>query len=637
MTPSKHQKQEMTAAGLNLIGQSLTIYDSDLKLAVSNTPFQRMFDLPAALVTPGATFQETIRHLAQRGEYGDVADVEAFVAERVEQARAFEAHYMERTRSNGRIISVEGAPLPQGGWVTVYTDITHTRKQEALLQERSEELSDQLTIYAKELSTTNRALSAMNTALEEAKRAMTEIEARTRLTTEMMPAHIAHVDDAGRYTYSNRQLSTVMPGRPSDILGMHIEDVLGSSTYARIAPHLETAHAGQASVFEFTDDASARRIRAAFTPDTHGGAYILSMDVTSEMQARVALQQTRRRALASQMASGLTHDFSNLLTIIMGLQSKLVRLENLPAKAAELAEGTLAAARRGGTLLGSIAGMTAQRVLRPGVTDLDALMRDLCTLAEPTLPKDVKLTVTNNLPKTSAMLDAGMATDSLLNLILNARDACGMSGEISIAVALVHDTWIEWQVADTGPGFSQTALSRGFDPFFTTKGAEGSGLGLPMVYDMTKLAGGDLRLTNTSQGAEVILRLPYRPAVAAVKGLILLVEDRDDLRALYRDMLTGLGHSVIEAAGADEASALMADIPDITAILSDVQLAGGATGVDLAHRIKAKIPVVLMTSLPAEDPLYLSAQKAAPVLRKPFNTEDIAGLFAPAPDKETTE
>ena len=187
------QNKALTTAGLNLIAQALTIYDSELRLAVCNAPFQSMFGLPDALVTPGAPFEDTIRHLAQTGEYGEVTDVDAFVAERVEQARAFVPHYMERTRANGRTISVEGSPLPQGGWVTVYTDITNTKRQEALLRARSDALSDQLLSHAEQLSASNRKLAATITALEEAKRQVTESEARTRLTTEMMPAHIAHV------------------------------------------------------------------------------------------------------------------------------------------------------------------------------------------------------------------------------------------------------------------------------------------------------------------------------------------------------------------------------------------------------------------------------------------------------------
>ena len=135
---------QMTRAGLNLIQQALTIYDHTLRLAVCNRPFQTMFGLPEHLVTPGASFEETIRYLATTGEYGAVEDIDAFVQVRVDQARDFVPHYMERTRSNGRTISVEGSPLPQGGWVTVYTDITAARAQERLLRARSEVLSDQL-------------------------------------------------------------------------------------------------------------------------------------------------------------------------------------------------------------------------------------------------------------------------------------------------------------------------------------------------------------------------------------------------------------------------------------------------------------------------------------------------------------
>lgn len=629
MVGSSRNTHTYTTAGLNLIAQALSIYDRDLRLVVSNRPFKDMFDLPGHLVETGARFEDTIRYLAAGGEYGEVGDIDRFVALRVEQARAFEPHYMERTRANGRTISVEGSPLPQGGWVTVYTDITRAKRSEQLLRARSEELSDQLIAHAEDLSAANRELAATITALEETKRQLTEAEARTRLTTEMMPAHIAHVDADGLYTFSNRKLNSVMPGRPSDFLGQPIAEVLGPSAYARIAPHLEQAYSGEPSVFEFTDASSSRRVRAAFTPDLSGGVYILSMDITQETQARVALQQTRRRALAAQMVSGVAHDFSNLLTIILGLQGKLSRMD-LPEDARDLIAATTSAARRGGDLLNRIGDMTGHRIYRPRAACLSDILQDLKTLATPTLPRDMGLSVLDHAPALPLMLDPGMLQDALLNLILNARDACGTSGQITVSAHAIGDIWIEISVTDTGPGFSKDALAKAVDPFFTTKGGEGSGLGLPMVYDMVKLAGGDLRLSNTLSGGSVALRLPLRPAPRVTGGLALLVEDNDMLRAEVREMLVSLNHSVIEATSVDEAVALAADLPDIVLVLSDIRLEGDATGLDLVTRLGGSgFPVVLMTSLPVQDPLHQAALAKVPVLQKPFLADDLAAVLRP--------
>jgi signal transduction histidine kinase len=621
------QTKALTTAGLNLIAQALSIYDSNLRLAASNRRFKEMFNLPDRLVEPGARFDDTIRFIAEQGEYGDAQDVDSLVRDRVNQALAFEPHYLERTRPSGQVISIEGAPLPQGGWVTVYTDITRARQSEELLRARSEELSDQVLTHAEDLAATNRQLAATNSALKEAKRQLTEIEARTRLTTEMMPAHIAHVDSLGHYTYSNRRLSSVMPGRPSDILGLHISKALGPSAFDKVAPHLSAAYEGRSPVFEFTEDHGARRIRVAFTPDGAGGVYILSMDVTEETQARVALQQARRREMAAQMTRGLAHDFSNLLTIILGMQSRLEKME-LGADADALIGATRSAAHRGGRLLNRIADMTSGRTLRPHATDIHALLDELKLLASPSLPRAIGLSVLDHMPDDRLFLDAGLLQDALLNLVLNARDAMGAAGQITISAHSIERTWVEITVTDTGPGFSPEALEKALNPFFTTKGGEGSGLGLPMVYDMTKLAGGDLRLGNTRTGASITLRLPYRIAPPVNGGLTLLVEDSEPLRATVRDMLMDFGHSVVEATSVDEAVALTADIAEISLVLSDINLQGEATGIDLLDRMQGTgLPCILMTSLPPGHPLYRAAAARAPVLRKPFDAAELAGLL----------
>ncbi len=634
MASSKTTTENLTRAGLNLIQQALSIYDSDLRCVRVNRPFKEMFDLPENLCTPGAHFSDTIRFLAERGEYGEVGDIDEFVTSRVEQARAFEAHYMERTRANGRTISIEGNPLPQGGWVTVYTDITAIKDQEKLLRARSEELSDQLLAHTERLSQTNRELAATNAALEEAKRQLTEMEARTRMTTEMMPAHIAHVDADGYYTYSNRRLSSIIPSRPSNILGLHLSQALGDFAYGKIRPYCDKARMGEASVFEFTDDESSRRIRVAFTPDQRTGdkrgVYILSMDVTEEAQARAALAQTHKRELAAQLTSGMAHDFANLLTIILGMQSRLARMVK-DAEAKELITATQSAARRGGTLLNRIAEMSGPREMRPRAVDLCRFMNDLKTLATPTLPEGVTLQTRCTGIDTPVLLDAGSLQDSLLNLILNAKDAIGKeTGQITLTTKPVRDTWLEITVTDTGGGFSDDALEHALDPFFTTKGGEGSGLGLSMVYDLTKLAGGHMTLANTGNGAKITLRLPLRPAAQeTTPKLVLLVEDSDDIRATVREMLTDMGHRVIEATSAEEGMAL-AMLEGVNFVLSDISLIGDMTGVEMLDTLKQnalKASTCLMTSLPADHPLRIDAAKRYPLIPKPFTAEDLAAFM----------
>ncbi|TCI32681.1 hybrid sensor histidine kinase/response regulator, partial [Exiguobacterium sp. SH4S7] len=80
-------RADLTRSGLNLIGQALSIFDADLRLAVANRQYQTMFDLPDDLTLPGSHFEDTIRFLARRGEYGPTDDPEQAVALRVAQAR----------------------------------------------------------------------------------------------------------------------------------------------------------------------------------------------------------------------------------------------------------------------------------------------------------------------------------------------------------------------------------------------------------------------------------------------------------------------------------------------------------------------------------------------------------------------
>ena len=623
----------MTQAGLNLIGQALSIYDRDLRLAVCNRMYAQMFDLPAGLTRPGVTFAETIRFLGERGEYGP-CDVDAMVAERVAQARAFEPHYLERRRPDGTVVAVEGSPLPQGGWVTVYTDITAIKTQERLLRARSEVLSDQLLARAEELGQANRQLAAANAALIESRAEADAMAERIRLTTEMLPAHIARIDRDGRYTFSNRRLASIFPGARSAIVGLTMAEALGPATFAPIAPHLEAALGGGSPVFEITHEASGRRIRGSFTPETAEGevtgVYALSMDVTEEAQARAALAQAAGRQVAAQLTSGMAHDFANLLTVILGLGDRL-RAMDLPRPAREAVDAIALAATRGGALIDQIGGLSGPRDLAPRAVDLRALLGEVASLAGPSLPDGIGLRQRVHGLDEPVLLDPDALRDALLNLVLNARDAIGPEGgAITLLARPRQETWLEIEVRDTGPGFTKEALRRGAEPFFTEKGQDGTGLGLSMVYDVVKLAGGRTRLANAPDGgAQVTLRLPLRrPPPGLPPTLVLLVEDAAHIREAVRDRLLAAGHAVLEAGGVAEAEGML-DIDGIGLVLSDVMLRSARSGLDLARAAGARgLPVALMTSLPADAPLYREAAAEWPLLRKPFSVEKLAAALA---------
>jgi len=624
--------QKLTTAGLNLITQAISIYDSDLQLVLANAQVQKMFGLPSRLVESGASFEDTIRHLADRGEYGDIEDVEAFVAERLHQARAFEPHYFERTRSNGTTISVEGVPLEQGGWVTVYTDITTIKEQEQLLRNRSSNLSDELLARSEELSQTNRALMAGVTALEEAKRNLTASQYRLNLTNAMTPAHIARVDPNGIYTYSNQKLHTILPNHSSDVIGKHLLEALGQDAYDHVAPGFAHALMGEAPVLEFRHKQSSRHVRIAFTPETDAGGqvmgvYILSTDVTDEVNARQALVHARRRELAAQLTSGLAHDFNNLLTVILGQQGRLQAQPNLSETQQEISETIKTAAYRGAALIEELSKVDAKRDLKICPVNIVAFTENFARLAQAALPEGTALEITCDLPDPELMLDAGFAQDSLLNLVLNAGEAMEGPGTVSLDVCRAEGPKLRFSVRDTGPGFTDHALKNALAPFYTSKrGKMGRGLGLSTAFDFAKTSGGHINLANHGGGgAEVTLHLPYRTPPQDAPGLVLLVEDDPSLRTTIRAQLRDLGHAVIETDNVAEALRL-AHVPEVSLVLTDVMLASGGTGLDLSQAMEnagLNLPLLAITGLPSDDQTRQAIAQKHTVLSKPFTMTNL--------------
>lgn len=114
---------------LNHLEPGVTIFDARLQLIFANRRFLELRDIPNELGRVGTTFEDQVRFRAERGDYG-AGDVEEIVKEHVELARRFEAHCVERVCADGTVLEIRGNPLPGGGFIAVYTDITRRKKAE---------------------------------------------------------------------------------------------------------------------------------------------------------------------------------------------------------------------------------------------------------------------------------------------------------------------------------------------------------------------------------------------------------------------------------------------------------------------------------------------------------------------------
>ena len=136
------QKNELMASILENLPCGLSVFDAELGLVASNREYRRLLAFPDALFSADKPrFENFIRFNAERGEYGE-GDVEALVHRIVERARSpAVAHRFERTRLNGIPVEVQGAPMPGGGFVTTYTDVSERKRAEILLQQAHDRFS----------------------------------------------------------------------------------------------------------------------------------------------------------------------------------------------------------------------------------------------------------------------------------------------------------------------------------------------------------------------------------------------------------------------------------------------------------------------------------------------------------------
>jgi signal transduction histidine kinase/ActR/RegA family two-component response regulator len=362
------------------------------------------------------------------------------------------------------------------------------------------------------------------------------------------------------------------------------------------------------------------------------------------------LVRSERLRVAGELASGIAHEFNNVLAAILG------RVQLLRRRAGQ---GTLAPDELGDALgileVAAHDGAETVRRLRQfsggsgtepaGTVDLDAVIREAVEFTRPRWKHEVAggrepidLTVDSS-PGIWVRGHATQLREVFTNLVLNAIDALPGGGHIRLSAAIDGAT-ARAAVEDDGIGMSAETQRRAFEPFFTTKGVGGTGLGLSVVYGIVQRHGGTLEASSTpGAGTRIAVSFPTAEPIEAApppepmrvvgddtRALsVMVVDDEPAVRELIRDILAVLGHRVTAHEGAEEA--LRAFRPGgCDLVLTDLGMPG-MNGWQLSQRLREADPnvaIVFVTGWGEE----LSADQvrragADDVIGKPFGIEDI--------------
>jgi signal transduction histidine kinase len=283
---------------------------------------------------------------------------------------------------------------------------------------------------------------------------------------------------------------------------------------------------------------------------------------------------------ALTLAAGVSHDFNNLLTILVGnlfLVSEHVRADPPLHEKVRKARD---AAKRGAELVRQLVQIArgAGADTAPAVVDLGRLLQSLAPLLTSVVGSRIafQTTVASDLPPVLA--DRAQLESVISNLVINARDAVAevAQGQIFVSVesrqlpaaaAQAHGvepgTYLRLSVRDNGCGIPEEVAGRVFEPFFSTKPrGRGTGLGLPMVRWFAEKSGGAVSLASRpGAGTEVAVLLPANaaePAETTVSTVALglmpggservaIVSDDHDFRSTVAEMLSALGYVVVSA------------------------------------------------------------------------------------------
>jgi two-component system, cell cycle sensor histidine kinase and response regulator CckA len=479
-----------------------------------------------------------------------------------------------------------------------------------------------------------------------------------RMFVENMHDGAATVSDSGLILYANDRLAELLSSPRTTVVGSSLSKFVADDGWFELEKVLGRGAAGNLELDLVTSSGTLVSVLVGVSPLEIDGDRLMCLtftDLSATKMLEEQLRQSNKMESIGSLAGGIAHDFNNLLTVIRGYSAILAPTIDDPLGHAAVMHIDQAA-KQAAELTGQLLAFSRQQVLRPEVTDVNAVVGETLTMLDRLLGEDIQLKSLPDPELAAVLVDRSQLVQVILNLAVNAREAMPEGGSLTIqtenyvlddAYTAMHQGvtsghYVLLQVTDSGVGMDAETAQRIFDPFFTTKSA-GTGLGLSTVYGIVKQSGGHIWIySEPGIGTTFKVYFPVTddpipllslPVAVGSTGegseTILLVEDNELVRVLAAEILESYGYKVLVAANGPEAIVLAAleSSETIHLLLTDVVMPemNGREVADTLTESRPELRVLFTSGYPSDTIVrHGIAEAHTAFIQKPYLPGDLA-------------